>query len=185
MLGACSSGSNSAGSGAQTTEIQLSALGVNVPDMSATLEIAGMETYTMTVNADYTVSAMVEGITPGLHTITATYYSDDIVLAKASKFVDFVAGQDVSITLTSEDIDQNFDDDFDGWTNLAEILWGSEPLFATSSPPSESPEVVLSATGGQAISASYTLQDTLGEAVGTDTGSSLNYTLAGGFQAYH
>jgi len=135
ILDGCSNGgSNNAGSSAGT-EIQFSALNTAITGVSATLDITGMGTYPMTVNADNTVVATVSDISTGLRTLTVTYYADDVVLAKVSKIVNVVTGQNLAISFTPQEIDQNFDDDFDGWTNLAEILWGSEPLLATSNPP--------------------------------------------------
>jgi len=43
----------------------------------------------------------------------------------------------------------------------------------------------MSTTGGQIASASFTLQDTVGEGIGTVGSTSLDYALSGGFQAYH
>lgn len=186
MLSGCfTGGSGNGGSGTQSSEIRMSALGAAITGLSATLGITGMGTYAMTVNGDGTVSCTVGSIAPGLRTFTVTYYADGLVLARVSRIANVVAGQNVSIAFTPDEIDRNFDDDFDGWTNLAEILWGSEPLLATSRPPSEVPIFVLSAAGGQIDSASYALQGTLGEAVNPGSSTSLNYALTSGFQAYH
>jgi hypothetical protein len=185
LLSGCfgSSSNNAASSGG--TEVQLSALGVTITGLSATLDITGMGTYAMTVNADTTVSATVPEVSPGLRTFTVTYYADTVVLARVSKVANVVAGQNITISFTAQELDRNFDDDGDGWTNLAEVLWGSEPLLATSTPPSENPVFVLSASGGEVTSASFTVQATVGEGIGSDGGTSLDYALSGGFQAYH
>ena len=186
MLSGClGGGSSGGGSGISSTEIRVSALGVEISDLSATLEIAGMDdTYPMTVNTDDTVSATVEGLASGLRSFTVTYYANDVVLARATRIIDVVSGQNMSVIFTSEEIDRNFDDDFDGWVNLAEVLWGSEPLLATSSPPSEDPRFVLASLGTPIDSTSYTFQGTLGEAVSSGSSTSLNYALESGFQAY-
>jgi len=186
MLGGClNNGSENASSGPQISEIRLSALGATITGLSATLEITGIGTYPMTVNADDTVSTTVAGITPGLRTFTVTYYAQSVILARVSRIANVVAGQNIAITFTPQELDRNFDDDFDGWVNLAEVLWGSEPLLATSNPPSESPQFALSSLGGQTESMSYILQDTLAEGISSGDSTSLNYALAGGFQAYH
>ena len=184
LSGCFSSSSNNTGS-SSGTEVQFSALGVDITGLSATLDITGMGSYPMTVNADNTVAASIGGITPGLRTFTVTYFANGVELASVSKIANVVAGQNVSISFTAQEIDRNFDDDYDGWTNLAEVLWGTEPTLATSSPPSEDPVFVMDTTGGQLASASYTLQDTLGEGVEANDSTSLDYALTGGFKAYH
>ena len=188
MLAGCiGEAPESAATGTQTltTEIQMSGLGVDIAGLSATLEIAGMGTYPMTVNADNTVSVTVEGISPGFRTFSVTYYANGVVLAAASKIAYAASGQNISILVTPQEMDRNFDDDFDGWVNLAEVIWGSEPLLASSTPPSDDPRYVMNASGGETVSASYTLQDSVGEAVETGSSTSWNYALSGGFQAYH
>lgn len=185
MLAGCfNDNSNNAGSGSQVSEIRLSALGAHISGLTATLEITGLGTYPMTVNSDDTVSTTVSGLTPGYRTFTVIYYADGVMLARVSRIAEVVAGQNVVIMFTRQELDRDFDDDFDGWVNLAEVLWGTEPLLAASRPLGDSPYFVASLAGGQSQSASYVFQDTIGESVSTGISTSSSYVLTGGFQAY-
>lgn len=186
MLAGClGNGSDDTGPAPRTSEIRLSALGAHISGLTATLEITGMGTYPMTVNSDDTVSALVSGLAPGYRTFTVIYYAEGVVLARVSRIAEVVAGQNVVIMFTRQELDRDYDDDFDGWVNLAEVLLGTEPLLATSKPLGDSPHFVASLSGGQMQSASYVLQDTLGESVSTGSSTSSSYELTSGFQAYH
>ena len=185
MLAGClGGGSGNSGSGTQVSEIRLSALGAHISGLTATLEITGMGTYPMTVNSDDTVAATVAGLAPGFRTFTVIYYADGVVLARVSRIAEVVSGQNVVIMFTRQELDRDFDDDFDGWVNLAEVLWGTEPLLAASRPLGDSPYFVASLSGGQSQSASYVFQDTLGEGISTGASTSSSYALESGFQAY-
>src|SRR3990172_4297606 len=183
MLAGClGGGSGNSGSGTQVSEIRLSALGAHISGLTATLEITGMGTYPMTVNSDDTVTATVAGLDPGFRTFTVIYYSDGVVLARVARIAEVVSGQNVVIMFTRQELDRDFDDDFDGWVNLAEVLWGTEPLLAASRPLGDSPYFVASLSGGQSQSASYVFQYTLGEGISTGASTSSSYALESGFQ---
>ena len=166
------------------TEIRFKAPFTHIANLTASLVISDVGTFPMTLNPDGTVSAAVSGISPGLHTFIVTYFADGVILARASSSAVIIADQNTTIVFTSQELDRNFDDDLDGWVNLAEVLWGSDPLLASSFPPGDDPRFALLTAGGSVQSSSYTVSDAVGEAIEGGSSSSNSYTMEGGFQAY-
>jgi len=130
-------------------------------------------------------SATVKDIAAGTYTMIVTYSANGVTLAVATRSVAVGDVSTIRVSFDPQDINKNFDDDSDGWVNLAEILWGSEPLLSSSAPPGDSPQFVFNASGGVAESTTYSVQSSLGEAISTRDGTSWNYAMSGGFQAYH
>ncbi len=157
---------------------------IDMEGLTATLEISGFGTFPMTINADGVASAIVPDIPTGWHTFTATYYADGLILAQASTRAEVIAGQTITVVFLSQDLDRNFDEDGDGWVNLAEVLWGADPLSAASLPPGEDPHFVLLTAGGSAQSASYKMHDAVGEAMEGGSSTSGSHAMMGGFIAY-
>lgn len=152
--------------------------------MSAVLDIDGAGAYPLQVNSDDTVSTTVSDVSAGQHSLTVTYKSNALMLARASTTAVIQPGAATVVDFTPAEIDRNFDDDYDGWVNLAELQWGSDPLVASSLPPGESPRYVQSSAGGVAQSALYHMSDTVGEGIEAGIGSSAGYALSGGYTAY-
>lgn len=148
-----------------------------IAGLTATLEISGVGTYPMMVNADGTVSVTVPGIPAGWRTFTVTYYANGVILARATTGAEVIAGQTITVSFLPQDLDRNFDSDGDGWVNLAELLWGTEPLSAASVPGGERPPSTVVAGGGLGQSASYRLEDTIGKAIEGGESSGGAYTL--------
>jgi hypothetical protein len=180
----------------QSPKLVFSGLGSDVPGMTASLEIKGVGTYSLTDSAakalrnvssasSRSFSTTVKDLAAGTYTMIVTYSANGVTLAVATRSVDVSIASTISVTFKSQDINKNFDDDSDGWVNLAEILWGSEPLLSSSAPPGDSPQFVFNTSGGVAESTTYSVQSSLGEAISTQQGSSWNYAMSGGFQAYH
>ena len=184
LISGCNSDNNTSAQ-TQSTELVFPALESKVAGMSATLNIEDMGSYPLVVSADNAASASIPDLAPGPHTMTVTYSANGLTLAEVSKVVDVAGTVTITVAYDPQDINKNFDYDLDGWVNLAEILWGSEPTLYSSTPPGESPKFVVSAAGGEAASTNYTVQSTLGESMGSQGNSSSNYALSGGFQSYH
>jgi hypothetical protein len=185
LLAGCGQGdSNPQGSAAMGTEFRFSVPFTHIAGLTATLEISGVGTFPMTVNPDGTVSVTVAKIPTGLHTFTLTYYANGVILAQASTEAEIVTGQNTNVAFETQDLNRNFDDDFDGWVNLAEVLCLSDPLSADSRCPGEDPRFALMTASGSVQSASYTMHDSVGQTVEKGSGTGGPYTLSGGFQAY-
>ena len=173
------------------TEIRSRLPFVHIPGLTVTLEISGIGTFPMTVNLDSTVSATVPGIPAGWQTFTITYYfgtcnDNPTILAVASLSAQVIAGQTIAVAFLPQDLDRNFDDDLDGWVNLAEVLLGTDPCSAVSFPPGDDPSRTLLTAGGsvQSASSATTIHDSVGEAVEGGSSTSNSYTVTGGFLAY-
>jgi hypothetical protein len=191
LAGACGQGSSPPQDLAQSTgtEIQFRLPFSHIAGLTATLEISGQSIYPMTINADGTASATVPGISPGLHTFTVTYYRGacneiPTILAQASTSAEIVAGQNIIIEFVAGEMDRNFDDDLDGWVNLAEVAWGADPCSADSFPAGEDPRRTILTAGGSVQSASSAIHDSVGEAVESGGSTSSSHAMRGGFLAY-
>lgn len=166
-------------------KLNLSPLGVHLDGISAVLTVSGRsDPYTMSLDANNAASVSLPGVPDGQYTFTVTYYKNGLILARISEVDSIFAGATTAITFSPEAVDRNFDDDFDGWVNLAEVLWGSDPLVATSFPPGESAGFTVAVLGGKAESEKYTVYDTGGEAISSGASVSGNFTVTGGFTAY-
>jgi len=100
---------------------------------SCTLEVSGVGSFNMTVNADDSVSGEIP-VPVGSHAFTLTYFSGgSIILARASTTSTISTGSN-TITFTSSDLNTSFDDDNDGYTNLNEVKSGTDPTDANSFP---------------------------------------------------
>lgn len=98
------------------------------------------------------------------YTLTRSYYAGDVLLGVATTTFFFSATADeVYLQLRPEEFDGNFDDDNDGWTNLAELQWASDMLDPFSSPPSHDPRFAITSGGGWSRSAQYELTDQIGK----------------------
>ena len=182
IMAGCASppGSNSTGE----TQISFTVPFSSIEGMNATVEISGIGTLPMTFNADGTATIIVPDISAGWHNFTATYYSTDgLILAQASTGTYIIAGQLNTITFVAQDMNQNFDEDGDGWVNLAEMLMGTNPLLAASYPLGEDPRFTITAIGGVMASNSSTLYYAGGAFEGGESSGSA-YQLQRGFQIY-
>ncbi|MFQ5469966.1 MAG: hypothetical protein ACE5EH_06605 [Gammaproteobacteria bacterium] len=177
-------GSQQDSSGDAVPEISLSPLGVQLDGLNANLDITGMGRYTLAVASDNSATVSVPGIPSGWYTFTATYEKDGAVVARLTKLVEVTAGQNTAVSFVPLELDHNFDDDSDGWVNLAELIWGTDPAFAPSIPPSELPEFTQNVAGGEMLSTTYDLQFAVGDSIEAGLNYSNNYSMAGGFAAF-
>lgn len=89
-----------------------------------------------------------------------------------------------TVTYAANEVDQNFDDDSDGWTNLGESLSGTDPQLGSSFPPGESPQAAVSSAGGMMQGSTSVAYDMVGAAVHGPSSQSANYSIDDGFVAY-
>ena len=133
--------------------------------LSATVSVDGGAPTALTVNLTAkTVSGQIDNLSAGTHAFVITYAVNGVTVATASGSADIVAGATRPVAFG---VPRYFDEDHDGFTNLAEIEIGTNPRLATDRPKAEIPrfsqKYVLSdvaggvLVGGSSFSASYTL----------------------------
>lgn len=111
-----------------------------------------------------TVSGSIPGLTPGSHTFELRFVLSGVVIATAVTSGDIASGQHTPIAFAPESLTFP-DDDHDGWTNLAEVIAGTDYLVASSSPESSV----------RRKSANYAVADTVGVAPAVGTANSALY----------
>lgn len=118
-----------------------------------------------------TVSGSIPGLTPGSHTFELQFVLSGVLIATAATSGDIAPGQNTPIAFAPGSLIFP-DDDHDGWTNLAEVIAGTDYLIAASSPESSA----------RRKSANYAVADSvgLGPAVGAATGGPYTDTLGRG-----
>jgi len=126
-------------------------------NLTAELEIEGIGTFPLSVDLDGTgdcgsagVCATVENIPEGNQTFTIRFLIGEIDVATANTTGTVASGAS-SLVLDFPAVSYP-DSDGDGFTNLAEIEIGFDPLLASSRPPADSPR----------FSSSYILVDRVG-----------------------
>lgn len=158
-----------------------------VGDLRAQASIDG-KTTELDVNPDNTVSGEIHDVKTGTHQLFITYFVLEsglqVNLAVATKDVNVVANNITTVTLSDTDLNRNFDDDLDGYTNLAEIRIGTLALDKFDSPGGESPLYVVSnGSFGQTQSTSYNIKSVLGDSV-SDINLSTNYVFKSGYSNF-
>ena len=108
-------------------------------DLTAVVIIDGGSPIPLDVDCE---SGTVTGVTPALtlgpHTFVIEYSINNILVATAETTSEVVSGGPNVVELTP-DLLEFPDDDGDGWTNLAEVKFGTDHLLASSRPPFELP----------------------------------------------
>jgi hypothetical protein len=166
-------------------KLAFSAAGIRLDGMEATLTVSGVsDTYPMTLDVDGAASVSLPDLPDGTYVFTVTYSKSRITLARVAKSAAIAAGRTTTVDVEPVEVDRNFDDDFDGWVNIAELQWGSDPKLASSIPPGDDPAFALVALAGAAQSAHYALNATGGEAVNAGVSGSDDYAVSSGFTAY-
>ena len=135
-----------------------------------------------------TVSGTIERVPVGEHNLQVNYFvtlsEKPVVLCRFSTTVVVKAGQETPVTIPDEALDKNFDEDKDGYTNLAEVRSGTNPLSNLDFPGGGSPIVI--AGGGitqTTTSQNYTIKQIVGSAV-AGSASSASYEVIVPFVGY-
>jgi hypothetical protein len=135
-----------------------------------------------------TISGTIDRVPVGEHYLQVNYFvtlsEKPVVLCTFSTTVDVKAGQSTPVTIPDEDLDKNFDEDKDGYTNLAEVRSGTNPLSNLDFPGGGSPIVI--AGGGitqTTTSQHYTIKQIVGSAV-AGSASSASYEVIVSFVGY-
>jgi hypothetical protein len=160
-----------------------------ITNLQAEAIIDENEPHSLTVDPlTNTISGTIPGVPVGMHDLQVRYFvslsGNVVVLCTFSTQVDVVAGQSNPVTITDDDLIRNIDDDYDGYTNLAEVRSGTDPLSPYDFPGGGSPIVL--AGGGivqKTSSQSYTIRQIVGSAVAGNA-SSANYEVIVSYIGY-
>ncbi len=129
--------------------------------LRAKAEISGGSAVELLVHEDGSISGVLSNVAQGEHELVITYFmvigSQDVVMARTEKTVSVLAGQAANVPIVEQDLNYDFDDDGDGYTNVAEVKVGVDPLDKYSRPqvsrPSQIGHVVLRATAENIVMA--------------------------------
>ena len=160
-----------------------------IDSLQAQATIDGGNPYDLDVDLDNNrISGSITGVASGTHDLVITYLvstpGGDVVLCTYSTQVTVTPGQTTYVTILDVDLDRNIDDDQGGYTNLAEVRIGTDPLDASDVPAGESP-YVLCGNGATIMvsSTNFNLTAVVGSAV-AGKASSTNYTVIVSFSGY-
>lgn len=169
-----------------------------VPEFLSPTAIAGLQCqatidggapYPLTVDlVTNAVSGTITGVSAGAHVLGLTYFVSilgvDVVLCNYSGPVTVYANQTTTVTVLDTDLDRNIDDDQDGYTNLAEVRIGTDPLDPADFPVGESPYVLCgNGTTGTASSAGFNASVVVGSTV-AGSASSTDYWVRVTYSGY-
>ena len=134
------------------------------------------------------ISGIITGVAAGTHELVITYFvstaGGDVVLCRYSTQVTVNPGETTYVTILDTDLDRNIDDDQDGYTNIAELRIGTDPLDAYDFPAGESPHVLCgNGTTGSLSSTNFNLSVVLGSGV-AGMASSANYMVIVSFSGH-
>lgn len=186
LLAACSGGGGGGGgavAGADSTVILVEpAVSPALDGFSATLNVENVGDYSLTVNEENRLTVDVPGLEPGTYNITLEYYAGEVFLGSSEEVMLVTDAGSVSIPLDQNAFSANIDDDADGWTNLAELLQGTDSQDPFSVPTEEHKGFAINAGGGAASqSSSYILHDRIGSPISGGESSSASYSISGTF----
>ena len=186
-LTACSGGGGGGGGGAgaaaDSTVITVeSAVSPDLDSFSATLSIENGADYTLTVTEENQLSVAVPDLPPGSYNVTVEYYSGEVFLGSSAEVILVDNSGSVSIPLQQSNFSSNNDDDADGWTNLAELLQGSDSQDPFSVPTETHKGFAINAGGvAAAQSSNFSLHDRIGSPISGGESSSASYSISGTF----
>lgn len=153
---------------------------------SPRVQVSGMSSYAMNVLPDGTASSVITNIPTGSQTVTVTFSSNSLVVGTISTPINASPWETVTLLFYPEDVNQNYDEDSDGWVNYAELYWGSDPNDPFSHPPTGDTRAVINAAGNHyAQSASYSGVDMLGSAFDSGESQSASYSMSGGISVFY
>lgn len=140
---------------------------------------------------DNTISGRIDGVSAGKHRIEIIYYvvlnEKKTTLATVTKLdIDVSDGQSTGVSIASDELDRNYNDDDDGSTNLAEVLAGTDPWDTTSFPKAPSGFSVAQGSflSTESLSTMYRLSAIVGQPANGTTTTNTNIKMTAGFTSY-
>jgi len=164
------------------------ALAVVADSATATLTPGGHNS-TLTISGN-TVSGAISSVPPGTYTLTITYTTGTTLIATATKeSISVTAGGSTVIAVLESDLVTDYDNDNDGFTNLAEIRIGTDPDNDVNTPDGGSPAFSAgNGSFGTATTSGYEFSVVVGEAVvgsyDTVTNNATDYAMVAGFKGF-
>lgn len=148
---------------------------------SATLDDVNVMELAPSSDEAFRLTAETGDLQPGVHEVKLTYYitqAQDITLATAKRTVTITPGAATDVFIDSADMDRNYDDDADGYTNLEEALRGTNCLDQDSYPQLASQSLVgIFSVAGDMVTPGYDMKLEVGETV-VGSSNSISYTLS-------
>ncbi|UCH82018.1 MAG: hypothetical protein JSW20_05165 [Nitrospiraceae bacterium] len=107
-------------------------------DLQAEATVNGGSPYPLNVNQETNeISGTIPDISPGTYTLQVTYFvftSEKVILCTFTKDVTVTASQQSNVIIGDADLNRNYDNDNDSFTNLEEIREKTDPLDSDSHP---------------------------------------------------
>ena len=146
-----------------------------IPELRAEARLGEEEPTELTVNEDKTITGSLNNKLPGTHELHITYFviieTIKLTLATVSKEIIVDAGETTHVSIVDTDFNKNYDEDGDGYTNLAELKNGTSPRVPNA--PNNKPALFYASSN--ASSNSYSLTHNVGASL-SGTSISTNYT---------
>ena len=109
-----------------------------IPGLRAEVNLDGRRTVELSVSeVDNTISGQINNVVPGDHVLVIHYFvvlGEVVTLATVTTNVAVASGQVSEIIITDADLNRDFDNDADGFTNLVEVRSGTDPNDITDFP---------------------------------------------------
>ncbi len=163
-------------------------IGSFITDLKASITMNDGSPFELEVNPDNTISGTINNVEPGAYNLVIRYYvvmaSVPTTLATVIKRITVVAGEITSVIVIDSDLNKNIDSDGDGYTNLAELIIGTDPNNKFDLPGGElSRYSVGNGSFSDIKSNNFALKARLGESL-NGTKTSNNYVIVDGFRVY-
>ena len=185
LLSACggSGGGSSTASGTVEIVTPDSLNNSGISGLMASVTIDGGSPVDLVIDTGAPITPLNSNLTAGQHVLVISYYvmhgGSETLLATVTKNITVVSGQVSQVTIAEVELLRNFDDDGDGFTNLAEILFETDPFNQFDLPPGGTPQYAVGhGSSGMTSSTSYTISAVAGEPVaGTATSTQFDTSV--------
>lgn len=159
-----------------------------IPDLRAYVTLNGGMRTELNVNAsDNTTSGQIPNVAVGAYQLRLVYFKviaqEEIMLATFTKSITVNKGQTTTVTVSSDQLDRDIDTDGDGYTNLAEVLLGTDPRIKSDSPGVPLGFAVAHGSFGNTTASDYSMKSIAGESL-VGAAASTNYQVFAGFTSY-
>ena len=132
-------------------------------------------------------SKTLSGVKVGSHDLVIVYFVSDgggnLTLARFSTTVPVVKDTPSEVNITKNSLDMNFDEDSDGFTNIAEANAGTDLRDRSSNPGGQPRFTVANGSFEHSTSTNFEIKHTVGETVNGQSDSA-NFSIVHGFTNY-
>jgi hypothetical protein len=165
-------------------------VGMAISNLEVSVQLDNDTPEPMDFNADTGgYSKTLSGISVGNHDLVVTYSvnegGDDLTLARFSTNVEVTKDTPSEVNINKDNLDTNFDEDNDGFLNLAEAKAGTLLKDKLSNPGGRPLYTIANGSFEQSTSTSFQIKHTVGEPVnGQSSSASTNFSIVHGFKNY-